>query len=144
MEGPLAMEFAKTLREINFGTTTEQALQNMVFRVESDDLDLMITSVLIQRQIGGNLAEILDNISNTLRERIRIKGEIKTLTAQGRISGIIIGLLPPILIGVLLLLNPNYIGVLLEKKIGILLLSVGALSEVIGVMIIRKIVNIEV
>jgi tight adherence protein B len=144
MDGPLAMEFSKTLREINFGTTTEQALLNMASRVESDNLDLMITAVLIQRQIGGNLAEILDNISNTLRERIRIKGEIKTLTAQGRISGMIIGFLPPVLIAVLLLLNPSYIGILIQKKIGILILSAGAVSEIIGVIFIRKIVNIEV
>jgi len=144
MEGPLAIEFRKTLREINFGTTTEQALTNMAYRVESDDLDLMITAVLIQRQIGGNLAEILDNISNTLRERIRIKGEIKTLTAQGRISGMIIGLMPPVLFAILLVINPAYIGVLLQRKVGIFILIAGVVSEIIGVMFIRKIVDIEV
>jgi tight adherence protein B len=143
MTGPLAMEFGKTLREINLGTPTEQALSNMAQRVESDDLDLMITAVLIQRQIGGNLAEILDNISNTLRERIRIKGEIKTLTAQGRISGLVIGLMPPILFAILLVIDPGYISVLLHKKIGIYMLLTGVCSQIIGFIFIRKIVNIE-
>lgn len=144
MIGPLAMEFSKTLREINFGTPTEQALINLASRVESDDLDLMITAVLIQRQIGGNLAEILDNISNTLRERIRIKGEIKTLTAQGRISGMIIGFMPPILFAILLIINPQYIGVLLQKQIGIFILIGGVISEIVGVIFIKKIVSIEI
>jgi len=144
MDGPLAMEFGKTLREINFGTPTEQALANMALRIESDDLDLMITAVLIQRQIGGNLAEILDNISNTLRERIRIKGEIKTLTAQGRISGLVIAFMPPILFAILLVVNPSYIGALLEKQIGIYMLIAGVFSQIIGFIFIRKIVNIEV
>lgn len=144
MDGPLAMEFGKTLREINFGTPTEQALSNMAGRIESDDLDLMITAVLIQRQIGGNLAEILDNISNTLRERIRIKGEIKTLTAQGRISGLVIALMPPILFAILLVINPSYIGDLLQKQTGIYMLIAGVFSQLVGFIFIRKIVNIEV
>lgn len=144
MTGPLAAEFGKTLREINFGTPTEEALGNMVERIECDDLDLMITAVLIQRQIGGNLAEILDNISSTLRERIRIKGEIKTLTAQGRISGMVIGFMPPILFAILLAINPSYIMQLLQNETGILLLAGGLASEVIGFMFIKKIVSIEV
>ncbi|MFZ5942660.1 MAG: type II secretion system F family protein [Bacillota bacterium] len=144
MTGPLALEFGKTLREISFGTPTEQALANMAERVECDDLDLMITAVLIQRQIGGNLAEILDNISTTLRERIRIKGEIKTLTAQGRISGMVIGFMPPILFAVLLVINPGYIMELVQKQAGIMLLVAGVISEIIGFMIIKKIVSIEV
>lgn len=142
--GPLAMEFSKTLREINFGTPTEEALVNFAARVESDDVDLMITAILIQRQIGGNLAEILDNISHTLRERIRIKGEIKTLTAQGRISGLIIGLMPPAIFAILLVLNPAYISVLVQEQVGFYILLAGIMSEMFGVLIIRKIVNIEV
>ena len=112
--------------------------------MESDDLDLMISAVLIQRQVGGNLAEVLDNISHTLRERIRIKGEIKTLTAQGRISGLIIGLLPPILFAILMVINPGYVGILIQTPIGIMLLMAGVVSEIIGVMFIKKIVDIEV
>ena len=88
--GPLATEYRRTLREINLGITTEQALQNLIQRAANDDLELMIGAVLIQRQIGGNLAEIFDNIADTIRQRIRMQGEVKTLTAQGRISGLII------------------------------------------------------
>ena len=91
---PIKKEFTRTFREINLGTSTEEALGNLSTRVNSEDLDLVITAVLIQRQVGGNLAEVLDNISETLRERIRMKREIRTLTAQGRISGLIIEMLP--------------------------------------------------
>jgi len=144
MAGPLSAEFKKTLREISFGTPTEKALTNFASNVESEDVDLMITAVLIQRQIGGNLAEILDSISHTLRERIKIKGEIKTLTAQGRISGLIIGLMPPAIFAILLVLNPGYISVLIQSKIGFYILLGGIISEILGVVLIRKIVNIEV
>lgn len=144
MTGPLAMELKKTIREINFGTPTEKALSNLAAHVESEDVDLMITAVLIQRQIGGNLAEILDNISYTLRERIRIKGEIKTLTAQGRISGLIIGFMPPAIFALLLVINPSYISVLIQSKTGFFIMLGGVLSELFGVIMIRKIVNIEV
>lgn len=144
MTGPLAVEFKKTLREINFGTPTEKALSNLATHLESEDVDLMITAVLIQRQIGGNLAEILDNISHTIRERIRIKGEIKTLTAQGRISGIIIGLMPPVIFVILLMINPDYIKVLFESKIGLLMIFGGVVSEIFGALMIKSIINIEV
>jgi len=144
MNGPLAVEFRKTIREINFGTPTEKALTNLAAHVESEDVELMITAVLIQRQIGGNLAEILDNISHTIRERIRIKGEIKTLTAQGRISGLIIGLMPPAIFAILLVINPTYIRVLFESKTGFFVMLGGVVSELFGVLVIKKIVNIEV
>jgi tight adherence protein B len=143
MTGPLAVEFRRTLREINLGNTTEQALQNLTQRVESDDLELMITAVLIQRQIGGNLAEIFDKISTTIRERIRMKGEIKTLTAQGRISGVVIGLIPVGLFIILILVSPSYINLLLERRAGWIILGVSIVSELIGFIMIRKIVTIE-
>ena len=143
MNGPLAVEFRRTMREINLGNTTEQALQNLIRRVESDDLDLMVTAVLIQRQIGGNLAEIFENISNTIRERIRIKGEIKTLTAQGRISGMVIGLLPVGIFAILMLISPDYISVLLERRAGLMILGFAIGSEIIGFLMIRKVVTID-
>ena len=143
MTGPLAKELGKTIREINLGTTTDEALLNLIGRVESEDLELLITAVLIQRQIGGNLAEILDNISQTIRDRIKIKGEIKTLTAQGRISGLVIGLIPVGLFAVLILINPSYIGVMLGQRIGWILLMGAVISECFGFALIRKIINIE-
>lgn len=143
MSGPLAVEFRRTLREINLGSTTEQALLNLIQRAESNDLELMLTAVLIQRQIGGNLAEIFDNISNSIKDRIRLKGEIKTLTAQGRISGLMIGLLPVALFGILILISPDYIGILLKESSGRIIMGSAVVSEIIGFLMVRKVVDIS-
>ncbi len=143
MPPPLSIEFSRLLREINLGATTEDALQNILERVASRDLDLLVTAVKIQRQVGGNLAEILDNIGETIRERIRLKNEVKTLTAQGRISGLIIGLLPVMIIVVVSMINPEYMLTLLVHPVGPFLLLWAVCSELIGLMLIRKIVTID-
>ena len=91
---PISTEFGRVIREVNLGLSFEVALENMVRRVRSDDLELMATAISIQHTVGGNLAEILDSIAFTIRERVRIKGEIKTLTAQQRLSGYVVGFLP--------------------------------------------------
>ena len=140
---PLSKEFGRTFKEINLGTATEEALINLTERVKSEDLDLVITAVLIQRQVGGNLAEVLDNIAQTIRERIRIKGEIRTLTAQGRISGLVIGLLPVILAGIMLFINPSYITSLFSNSIGLTMVLAAVIGELTGILIIKKIVNID-
>ncbi len=144
MPAPISVEFARALREMNLGTNTEEALQNLCSRVESEDLDLVITAVLIQRQVGGNLSQVLDGISHTIRERVRIKGEIKTLTAQGRISGMIIGALPVVMGLILSLINPGYIGVLFSESLGLALIATGIVFQLIGVALIKKIVDIKV
>lgn len=144
MPNPLAKEFARSYREMNLGTPLEDSLKNMVKRIDSSDLDLLITAVLIQRQVGGNLAEILDNISGTIRERIRIQGEIRTLTSQGRITGIIIGLIPIFLILFLLVINPSYMKPLFQSPIGWAMIMAGLFSEVVGMMVIKKIITIEI
>ncbi len=141
---PIAKEFGVALQEMNWGTPTEEALQNMSARVGSEDLELVVTAVLIQRQVGGNLAEVLDNIANTIRERVRIKGEIKTLTAQGRMSGLIIGLLPIFLTAVIYMLSPEYIGVLFSSKTGLLMIFFAVLFQIMGMAIIKKIIQIPV
>lgn len=141
---PIAKEFGMALQEMNWGTPTEEALLNMAARVNSDDLELVVTAVLIQRQVGGNLAEVLDNIATTIRERIRIKGEIKTLTAQGRISGLIIGLLPVLLTVVIYFLNPAYIKPLFVSKTGLMMVSFAVLAQILGLGLINKIVKIPV
>lgn len=140
---PISAEFARMLKEMNLGVTTEEAMNNLAKRIDSDDLDLVVTSVLIQRQVGGNLAEVLDNIAVTIRERIRLKGEIRTLTAQGRMSGIIIGLLPFAMGGALYMINPVYLSVLFTHPLGHLLLGMSAFGMVAAVIWIRNIVNIE-
>ncbi|MCB9423040.1 MAG: type II secretion system F family protein [Ardenticatenaceae bacterium] len=151
---PVSKEFERVVQEVRLGLGLEQALANMYRRVPSDDLDLVITAVNIQREVGGNLAEVLDTISFTIRERVRIKGEIKTLTAQGRISGWIISLLPVGLGMVLYMMNKEYVSQLWIKEkpwiiepifpCGWVVIGVGAILIGIGALAIRKIVDIEV
>ena len=105
---PISTEFSRVIREVNLGLPFEQALENMVRRVRSDDLELMATAISIQHTVGGNLAEILDSIAYTIRERVRIKGEIRTLTAQQRLSGYVVGFLPIGLAGFLFIAAPNF------------------------------------
>ena len=149
---PVSVEFERVVQEVRLGLTVPAALGNMLRRVPSDDLDLVITAVNIQREVGGNLAEVLDTISFTIRERVRIKGEIRTLTAQGRLSGWIISLLPIGLALVLLMINPSYMGqlfanappFLFDIPCGWIVVGVGLVMMTIGIIIIQKIVDIEV
>ena len=141
---PISDEFARAVREMNLGGSVEEALNNMVKRVDSDDLDLVVTAVAIHRTVGGNLAEILDNIAHTIRERIRIKGEIRTLTAQARASGWIITMLPVGLAVFMYLVTPAYFKPMTQNFIGYILLGVAVVMILIGNAIIRKIVKIEV
>lgn len=144
MTGPIAEEFLLLQKEINLGLPVERAFENLVKRVSSDDLELVITAVLIQRQIGGNLAEVLDNISSTIRDRVKIKGEVRTITAQGRMSGLIISLLPLILGLLIYLINPEHISVLFTSQIGIAIIIFSVFMELIGIYFISRIVKIEV
>jgi len=116
----------------------------MLRRVPSDDLDLMITAINIQGKVGGNLAEILDTIGHTIRERVRIKGEIRVLTAQQMLSGYILVALPLILGLVLYLINEQYIGRMFSDPCGWIMLGTAVIMIISGFLIIRKIVNIEV
>jgi tight adherence protein B len=141
---PISVEFARTVKETNLGIPMEDALVSMAKRVNSKDFDLVITSVLIQRQVGGNLAEILDNIARTIRERVRIRNEIKTLTAQGRISGLIVGLLPFGLSLSIYVINPEYISLLFVHPVGRMLLAGALAGQLVGILLIRRIVAIEV
>ncbi|MFZ3101522.1 MAG: type II secretion system F family protein [Desulfitobacteriaceae bacterium] len=144
MPDPIAKELQFCLREMNYGTPTEEALLNLSDRVGSEDLDLLVTAILIQRQVGGNLAEVLQSIHSTIQDRIRIQQEIKTLTAQGRISGYIIAALPFCIAGVLIVINPSYMKLLVTNQWGWAMLGGGLTSEIIGFLIIRKIVAIKV
>ena len=144
MRPPISSEFSRAVKEMNLGVTIEDALANLGKRINSEDLDLVLTAVLIQRQVGGNLSEVLDNIARTIRERVRIRGEIRTLTAQGRISGIIVSLLPVVLGLVIYLLNPEYVKLLFVHPFGKIMLGVAGLGQVIGIIVIRRIVDIEV
>ena len=148
---PISTEFGRVIREVNLGLPFEQALENMVRRVRSDDLELMATAISIQHQVGGNLAEILDSIAFTIRERVRIKGEINTLTAQQRLSGYVVGFLPIGLAGFLFIAAPNFMAPMFDPRAsiiglpaGVIILMFGGVMMFIGFMLIRKIVDIEV
>jgi tight adherence protein B len=141
---PMATEFHRVTQEIGLGLHYEEALNNLLRRVPSDDLDLMITAVNIQGKVGGNLAEILDVIGHTIRERVRIKGEIRVLTAQQMISGYILTALPVILGLVLYAINKSYVGRMFTEPCGWIMIGVAVVMIASGFLIIRKIVNIEV
>jgi tight adherence protein B len=141
---PLSTEMRRFIQDINVGSSTEEALQNLSKRCGSADVDIVITAMVIQQQTGGNLAEILDNVNATMRERVRIRGEIKTLTTQQAMSGWVIGLLPPVVALFIFMINPIYMQPLYKEAIGWAMLAAAVVMEFVGVMIIKKIIAIEV
>lgn len=143
MPAPIGIEFGRVCNEIRYGATMEDALNNMVERVKSPDLMLVVSAVLIQRTTGGNLSEILTTISKTIKDRVQIKGEINTITAQGRMSGMIIGALPICMAAILMVINPDYMSMFFTTSIGKILLVVSAVMEIIGFFAIRKVVTVE-
>lgn len=143
MPRPISEEFGNVLKEIKLGLTLEKALNNLLERVQSEDLELIVIATLIQMQTGGNLAEILDNISATIRERVQLKREVKTLTAQGKISGRILAALPIVIAIILFMMDPGYIGVLLNNTIGVIMIFIALLNEIIGFIIIKKMLDIK-
>ncbi|HYR49384.1 MAG TPA: type II secretion system F family protein [Candidatus Eisenbacteria bacterium] len=141
---PIADEFGRAVREMNLGGSPDEALQNITKRIASADFDLVATAYAIHRTVGGNLAEILDNIAYTIRERVRIKGEIATLTAQARASGTLITFLPIVLAAFMFFVTPTYFRPMFSSIIGWALLVFGAFMIFIGNLIIRRVVAIEV
>jgi tight adherence protein B len=141
---PIADEFGRAVREMNLGGSPDEALQNITKRIASADFDLVATAYSIHRTVGGNLAEILDNIAYTIRERVRIKGEIATLTAQARASGTLITFLPIVLAVFMYFVTPTYFRPMFENFIGWALIALGVFMIFIGNLIIRRIVAIEV
>ncbi len=146
---PTSDEFSRVVREVGLGLSPEEALMNLVRRLESEDLEMMVTAINVQHEVGGNLARILDTLSGTIRQRVRVKGEIRTLTSQQRLSGYIISLLPVVVGGVLYMVNPEYIGRLFSFKrvicMPIIALPIiAAVLIVVGFLVIRKLADIEV
>ncbi|HEY7350428.1 MAG TPA: type II secretion system F family protein [Ktedonobacterales bacterium] len=143
---PMSMEFERVVREVGLGLSPEEALANLVRRIQSDDLELMVTAINVQREVGGNLAEILDTISSTIRERVKLKGEIKVLTSQQQYSGYIIAAMPIALALILFAINPTYMLRLFTEThwCGICLIGSSLVMIISGFFVILKIVNIEV
>lgn len=141
---PTATEFRRVVQEVQLGIPMEDALAHLLNRMPSEDMDLVNTAVNIQREVGGNLAEILDAIAHTIRERIKLKGEIRVLTSQGRITGWLISLLPIILTLFLMVVSPGYMGGLVENRMcGWPMLGLGLGLIGTGAAIIQKIVSID-
>ncbi|MGH9851315.1 MAG: type II secretion system F family protein [Blastocatellia bacterium] len=143
MPDPIAREFGKAYEEQNLGLNIKSALENLVERVPLLDLKLCVTAVLIQREIGGNLSEVLRNISHTIRERFRIQGEIRVKSAQARLSGYIVSALPFFLFFWINMVNPAYMKTLYDHEYGVYILGTGVVMQVVGWLIIRKIVDIK-
>ncbi|MEG1547266.1 MAG: type II secretion system F family protein [Clostridia bacterium] len=143
MEEPISKEFGRVYRECQMGMPLETSLNRMVRRTGNQDLELVCSAVIIQRQIGGNLAQIIENISGTINQRIQLRGEIKAMTASGSMSGYIIGALPVLLLVALMLLNPGYVNVFFVTQAGRVMLVISVVLEVIGFTIVKKIINIK-
>ena len=144
LDDPIRWEFQKVLRDNNLGKPMEVALLDMVKRTGDDDIELFVTAVNIQRQTGGNLSEVLDLIANTIRERVRLKGEVNTMTAQGKMSAVIISLLPIALMIVISLLSPEFMAPLFSEPIGRIMLIVAGVMMLLGGLMLKKITTLEV
>ena len=141
---PVSTELAQTVYETNVGSSMDEAFIALNERCNSYDLDLVVTAILVQRTSGGNLGEILENVAATMRERVRIRAEITTLTAQQMLTGVVIGMMP-IGVGLLfLLVSPDYITPLFTETIGKMMLATAVVLETVGIMVIRRILAIEV
>jgi tight adherence protein B len=144
-EGPTGPEFGRVVREIGLGIGPQDALLHLVRRLRSDDLDLMVTAILVQHEVGGNLSRILDTIAHTIRERVKLKGEIRAITSQQRIAGYMLSGLPVAVGGMLMIMTPKYLLSFIDPMGPWTLLPIVALAGIItGTLVMQKIVDIEV
>jgi tight adherence protein B len=150
LPSPISDEFRRVVQEIQLGITTEKALDNLLRRIPSDDLDLVITAMNVQREVGGNLSEILETISYTIRDRVKLKGEIRVLTAQQMYSGKFLSILPILVILLLYILNRSYIMLLVSPEsnsplpCGYIALVGAALLIIAGYFVMQKMAKIDV
>ena len=143
MPQPISEEFQRVVNEVGVGRTMEEALKNMVARMKSYDLDLAVTAILIQLQVGGNLSEMLETIAGTIRERVRIYGEMRVLTAEGRISGWVLVAIPITLGVALYFINPEYMSFLIKERLGHYLLAAAAILQITGGLIIKRMLVLD-
>ncbi len=141
---PIAGEFRRTFEEQRFGLPFEDAMMAMADRVTLLDVRILVTAILIQREVGGNLAEVLDNLATVIRARFNIRRQLRTYTAQGRMSGYVLAVLPIAVGTIIYLLNPGYMNVLFSTSMGTFMLVVASVMQIIGFLWIRKIVNIDI
>jgi len=141
---PLGPEFAKTVTQITFGVGLEQALRNLTMRVDCPDLKFLVVSVVVQKESGGNLGEIMENIGRIIRERFKLQGKIRTLSAEGRLSGVIMISLPLVVATAFLFVNPAYIKELVSDPIGRALIAVAVVMMILGYSCIMWLVKIKI
>ena len=144
LQPPIAVEIRRMLRDSNLGMGAEDALNALGERIDSSDLDMVLVAINIQRTVGGNLAEILDKVASTMRERERIRGEIATLTSQQKMTGIVIGGLPVFMFAIFMVMNPGYMSLLLTETIGKAMLGVAVGLQLMGYFAMKRIMAIEV
>ena len=144
MDPPIKQEFGLLTQEMRLGVPMDKALGNLLARMPGQDLDLVVTSIDVSREVGGNLTEVFQNIASTIRERQRVEGKIRMLSAQGRLQGLIMTLLPLFIMGFLSAFYPDYIDPLFHEKLGWILLGVAGVMLVIGGFVIHKILAIDV
>ena len=144
MSEPTSSEFARTFDDYSYGKTIEEALGGLVERVELADVKFFASAVSLQRETGGKLTEILDNISYIIRERFRLLRTVKALSAEGRLSGIILAIMPPALVLLLYVLCPEYISVAFEHPLGQMILIAGGIFEILGIIVIKRIIKLDV
>jgi tight adherence protein B len=144
MSEPLRGEFAATLEEVDLGLSLKEAMENMCERVASQDLRFFAIALLIQRETGGNLVEVLENISRLIRERLQFRRQVKTLTAEGRLSAIILFLLPVALFAYLYVVRYEYVSLLWTEQIGLYLMAAGVAAQMIGALVMKRIVTLDI
>jgi tight adherence protein B len=141
---PLGPEFEETLDEINYGSSVQDALKNLIRRIDCPDLSFFVVSVILQRETGGNLAEIIEGLAHLIRERFKFRGKVRVLSADGRFSAIILIILPFFVLFIINFISPNHVNALLFDPIGRVLLGVAIFMMFIGVLFIRRIISIDV
>jgi tight adherence protein B len=144
MEPPIAEEFTRMTIDMNVGASVEDALNGLLQRADSEELNLLVTAVLVQRSSGGNLAEILENLGEHMREKERLVGEVRTMTAQQRFSGTVMVFWPLLLLGVFSLLNWDQTSMLFTTSVGLMMLGAGVALQALGYFTIRRILDVEI
>jgi tight adherence protein B len=143
MPDPVALEFRETVEELHLGVPVKRAMENFSNRIIDENVNIFVAALLVQREIGGNLTELLGNLSHTIRERFRIEQEVHTLTAEGRISGYVVGALPIVLAVIINMLQPEYLAPLYQTETGLMLLKGAVVLNIIGFWAIRKVCSVN-
>jgi len=154
MDDPISKELKRVLREVQLGSTVDQALMSLAERVANPDLEIVVSAYLVQRDVGGNLTELMEKVAETIRERLRIQADVHVLTAQGRLAGVVVAMIPFAIFGIILLTNPSYFAVLLEPPLlnllglsvplGVAMMGMAVIFQIIGAYAIYRIVSIKV